>query len=346
MPVRGFGCRAEHKGEVPVTVDFPQLDEMRALHARLAEWLPVTPVMRCAGLELALGGGTEVYGKLEFLQATGTFKARGALSVLLGLSAGQLARGVTAVSAGNHAIATAFAAREMGTSAKVVMTKSASPVRMQACRELGAELVLADDVHAAFSIAESIRDREKRYLVHPFEGPAIAAGTGTIGLELCDQIHNFDAVVVPIGGGGLCAGISCALQQLRPDCEIFGVEPTGADSMSRSLAAGVPMSIEKVNTIADSLGAPYALPYSFAICAALVNDVVMVDDDELKDAMRLLFEKMRIAVEPACAASTAALLGPLADRLRGRRVVLIFCGSNIDWPHFAKYAMPVRDRVA
>lgn len=329
-----------------MTGDYPRIDELRALHARLAKWLPVTPVMRLVALENALGGSTEVYGKLEFLQATGTFKARGALSVLLGLSPRQLKAGVTAVSAGNHAIATAFAARELGTTAKVVMTRSASPVRMRACCDLGAELVLADDVHLAFSIAESIRDREHRYFVHPFEGPEIAAGTGTIGLELCDQIDNFDAVVVPVGGGGLCAGISCAVKQLRPDCEIFGVEPAGADSMSRSLAAAAPMAIESVRTIADSLGAPYALPYSFAICAAFVSGVVLVDDDALQVAMHRLFNELKIAVEPACAASTAALLGPLADRLRGRRVVLVFCGSNIDWPGFARLAKLTATDVA
>ncbi len=314
------------------------MDELRALQARLVQWLVKTPMMRCVGLEKKLQGSTEVYAKLEFLQETGTFKPRGALSVLLSLSSEQLAPGVTAVSAGNHAIATAFAARKLGTTAKVVMPSNASPARIQACRDLGAELVLADNVHSAFALAEAIRDREGRFLVHPFEGPQTAAGTATIGLEICDQLEQFDAVIVPVGGGGLCAGIAGVVTQLRPGCEVYGVEPTGADSMYRSFLASAPVRLDKVTTIADSLGAPYALPYSFSLCKASVKEIVLVTDEQLQSAMRSLFRELRIAVEPACAASTAALFGPLADRLRGRRVVLIFCGSNIDWPTYAQQA--------
>ncbi len=314
------------------------LDEIRTLQGQLAQWLVKTPVIRCSSLEKVLGGSTEIYAKLEFLQETGTFKPRGALSVMLGLGPDQLARGVTAVSAGNHAIATAFAAGKLGTSAKVVMAKYASPARIQACRDLGAELVLADDVHSAFAMAEAIRDDEGRFLVHPFEGPKTAAGTATIGLELCDQIQQFDAVIIPVGGGGLCAGIAGALAQLRPECEIFGVEPTGADSMYRSFLATAPVRLDKVTTIADSLGAPYALPYSYSLCKASVKEIVLVTDQAIQRAMGSLYRELRIAVEPACAASTAALLGPLADRLRGRRVVLILCGSNIDWATYARQA--------
>jgi threonine dehydratase len=321
-----------------MTSGLAPLDEIRALHARLAQWLVKTPVMRCVGLEKMLRGSTEVYAKLEFLQETGTFKPRGALSVLLSLSTEQLARGVTAVSAGNHAIATAFAARKLGTTAKVVMAKYASPARIQVCRDLGAELVLADDLHSAFALAETIRDSEGRFLVHPFEGPRTAAGTATLGLELCDQLAQFDALIIPVGGGGLCAGIAGVVAQLRPACEIFGVEPTGADSMYRSFLASAPVRLDKVQTIADSLGAPYALPYSYSLCKASVKEIVLVTDEELQHAMGSLFRELRIAVEPACAASTAALLGPLADTLRGRRVVLILCGSNIDWTTYARQA--------
>ncbi|HSD69000.1 MAG TPA: threonine/serine dehydratase [Woeseiaceae bacterium] len=321
-----------------MTAGFLPLDAIGALRTRLATWLVETPVMRCPNLEKRVRGSTEIYAKLEFLQQTGSFKPRGALSVLLGLDADQLARGVTAVSAGNHAIATAFAARKLGTSATVVMPRHASAIRIRACRELGAKLVLADDVHSAFAEAEAIRDKEGRYLVHPFEGPGTVAGTGTIGLELCDQLEQFDTVIVPVGGGGLCAGISAVVKQLRPDCRIYGVEPTGADSMHRSFKASAPVRLEKVNTIADSLGAPYALPYSYALCKAFVEDIVLVTDQELRRAMGTLFRELRIAVEPACAASTAALLGPLSGRQLGRRVVLILCGSNIDWSTYARDA--------
>ncbi len=314
----------------------PHIDEIIALREQLTTKITATPVVRCPSIESALGDGTEVQAKLEFLQRTGTFKARGALATLMGLDAAQLESGVTAVSAGNHAIATSFAAQAMGTTAKVVMIRSANPARIASCQAYGAEVVLADDVHSAFELAESIQEAEGRYLVHPFEGRAVALGTGTLGLEICEQAGEFDALIVPIGGGGLIAGIANAVKQLRPDCEIIGVEPTGADTMHRSREAGSPQAIDKVRTIADSLGAPYAMPYSFALTEANVDRLVLVDDDMLRRCMGFLFQSMKIAVEPACAATTAALLGPLREDLALKKVVLVMCGSNIDWDTFEK----------
>jgi threonine dehydratase len=316
----------------------PNIDEIRALRDRLTAKTLRTPVVRCAAIENILGEGTEVFAKLEFLQRTGTFKARGALATLQSLSADEHKNGVTAVSAGNHAIATAFAAQATGTTAKVVMTRSANPFRVAACQSYGAEIVLADDVHQAFELAHEIRDKEGRFFVHPFEGVSVALGTGTVGLEICEQIDAFDAIVIPVGGGGLIGGISNAVKQLRPDVEVIGVEPEGADSMHRSFASGKPESIEKVMTIADSLGAPFAMPYSFALARQNVDRLAMVDDLQIRKAMGLLFGSMSIAVEPACATSTAALLGPLRESLRDKRVVLLMCGSNIDWATFSQQA--------
>jgi threonine dehydratase len=320
-------------------VTAPDIDAIRALREALTEATIRTPILRCAALEALLGGGTRVFAKLEFLQRTGTFKARGALATLRSLGPKELEAGVTAVSAGNHAIATAFAAQEMRTTAKVVMIAAANPLRVEACKSYGAEVVLADDVHAAFQVAERIRQDEGRYFVHPFEGPGVALGTGTLGLEICEQVEQFDALVVPIGGGGLIGGVSNAVKQLRPDCEIIGVEPYGADTMHRSRAAGEPCAIDKVTTIADSLGAPFALPYSFALTERNVDRLVLVNDEQLRRTMGFLFRAMKFAVEPACAASTAALLWPLRDSLRGKSVVLIMCGSNIDWDTFERQAL-------
>jgi threonine dehydratase len=316
----------------------PKIDAVRVLHERLQEWLIRTPVLRCRSLENYVGEVVEIHAKLEFLQRTGTFKPRGALSVMLGLDSQQKEAGVTAVSAGNHAIATAFAARAVGTSAKVVMIMNANPLRVERCRDFGAEVVLADDVHSAFDVAEEIQNKEGRFFVHPFEGSDVVLGTATVGLEICEQVPDLDAVIVPIGGGGLCAGISSAVKQLKPRCEVIGVEPVGADSMSRSFASGKPESIEKVATIADSLGAPFALPISYELCRENVDELVLVSDDELKETMGLLFRELKIAVEPACAASTAALLGPLSGRFSGKKVVTVMCGSNIDWQTFARHA--------
>ena len=316
----------------------PTLDEISELRERLVNDIYVTPVLRCPAIEARLDNRTEVWGKLEFLQRTGTFKARGALSNLIRLDKAQLAAGVTAVSAGNHAIATAFAASALGSTAKVVMLGSANPLRIEVCKSYGAEVTIVDDVHDAFEVAKRIEREEGRFFVHPFEGPAVATGTGTLGAEICEQVDPFDTVIVPIGGGGLMAGISNAVKLMRPDTRVIGVEPEGANSMHLSFDAGEPRSIDKVRTIADSLGAPYAMEYSYELCRRNVDELTAVSDDELRQCMGLLFTAMKMAVEPACAATTAALLGPLRDRLVGQRVVLVFCGSNIDWATFAAQA--------
>ncbi len=315
----------------------PGIDQIRVLSRTLGQWLLRTPVLQCAALEDA--SGARVYAKLEFLQRTSTFKPRGALAVLLQLDDVERRAGVTAVSAGNHAIATAFAARELGVSAKVVMLKTASPLRVERCRHYGAEVVLADDVHSAFAMAEDIQQREGRYFVHPFEGPFTSLGTATLGLEICEQLPDFDAVLVPIGGGGLCSGVAAAVKQLRPAARVIGIEPEGADTMHRSFDSGRPERIEQVNTIADSLGAPFALPYSFAVCRQYVDELVKVSDLQLRRAMGRLFRDMHMAVEPACASTTAALLGPLRGRFEGKTVVLVMCGSNIDWRTWESQAL-------
>jgi threonine dehydratase len=317
----------------------PSLGDVRAARERLAGRVVVTPVRRWEddGLAAALGADAAVWLKEELFQRTGSFKPRGALTVMMDLLPEALARGVVAVSAGNHAMATAYAARALGTTAKVVMPRTASPFRIEKSRLLGAEVHLVDDVHQAFDRARQIMEAEQRTFVHPFEGPLTALGTATLGLELMEQVEGLDAVIVPIGGGGLCAGVAAAVKQMRPRCLVFGVEPQGADSMHRSFAAGSPQPIEAVRTIADSLGAPHAAPYSFGLCRRYVDELVLVSDDQLRAAMALLFSSAKLAVEPAGAASTAALLGPLCERLRGRAVGLIVCGANIDVPAYARH---------
>jgi threonine dehydratase len=314
------------------------LDEICGAARRLAGRLTITPVHRLGGPEVATSFGlkTEVLLKLELFQETGTFKARGAVLNVLALTPEQRERGVTAISAGNHAIAVAYAAAAVGASAKVVMIASANSLRIALCQAYGAELVFAQDAHAGFALVESIVQNEGRTLIHPFEGRTTALGSATLGLELCEQAPTLDAVIIPVGGGGLCAGVASAVKLCVPHCEVFGVEPDGADSMHRSFAAGEPRSIERVATIADSLGAPYALPFTYELCRRNVDALVRVSDDELRGAMRFLLRNAKLAVEPAGAAATAALLGPLRDRLQGKRVGVIVCGSNIDASSYAR----------
>ena len=317
---------------------YPTIDEIARARARLGDLVIETPAhhWRGAEIEALTGPGTEVFLKLELFQYTGTFKPRGALTNLLSLSAEQLKKGVTAVSAGNHAIATAYAAKVMGSTAKVAMIRTASKIRIERCREYGAEVILTDTIHQAFDEVTRIQEEEGRFFVHPFDGPITTLGTATAGWEFARQVEGLDAMIIPIGGGGLCAGFSCALRQMQPQVRIIGVEPVGAQTMSLSFAQGSPVEADKLETIADSLAPPYALEYSYKMCRAFVDEIVLITDDEMRRAMRLMFEGIKLAVEPAGAAALAALTGCLKDQLAGQRVGVLVCGTNIAFADFCK----------
>ena len=320
----------------------PTLEAIRANRARLGDLVVTTPVRLLVddALSDAVGTSTRVWLKEELFQRTGSFKPRGALSVMLDLDAEALRRGVTGVSAGNHAISLAYSARRLGTTAKVVMPKNANAFRVQVCRELGASIELVENVHEAFARVREIEANEGRTFVHPFEGPKTALGTASVGMEFIDQVRDakesLDAVIVAAGGGGLTGGVACAVKQMSPATAVYVVEPEGADSLNRSFKAGSPQSIEAVRTIADSLGAPRCEPYSYALNRQFVDEIVLVNDDQIRAAMRLLFRAAKLAVEPAGAAALAALMYPLRARLEGKTVGLVVCGANIDPETYAR----------
>ncbi|MGH3430718.1 MAG: threonine/serine dehydratase [Mycobacteriales bacterium] len=315
------------------------LGEIRQTAGAIQEYVVRTPVCAWPGAAIVSGSGRliEPVLKLELFQRTGTFKLRGALANMLRLSPEERRRGVTTVSAGNHAIAVSYAASVLGISAKVVMLSSASRIRVTAASAHGAEVLTAESGPAGFELVNRIAHQEGRILIHPFEGRYTALGTATVGLEFAEQAPGLDALVVAIGGGGLAAGVASAFKWLQPECRIYGVEPVGADTMHRSFAAGAPQRIEHVSTIADSLAPPMALPFSFELCRAHVDELVRVDDDQICRAMALLFREMKLAVEPAGAAAMAAAVEPLSDRLQGKRVGVVLCGSNIDVESFSSY---------
>ena len=312
--------------------DWPELSDIRATQARLAPHLVRTPTVPWSSPTLArlLGDDAKLFLKLELFQVTGTFKARGALNWALSLTPEQRARGITAVSAGNHAIAAAFAAKAVGAPAKIVVLKTANPLRLAMARDLGAEIRIAENGPEGFAIADRLVKEEGLTFIHPFDGPNVARGTGTLGAEVADDIPDLDAVVVAIGGGGLGSGMARAVKLLQPNCKVYGVEPVGAPSMRRSFDQGAPVKLDRIDTIADSLAPPMALPYGFELARAHIDDIVLVDDDAMCAAMALLQAEAKLAVEPAAAAATAAAMGPLRERLAGKRVCLIICGANID----------------
>lgn len=308
------------------------LEAIRARHAALSDAILRTPTIPLASPRLAEATGATLWAKLECLQNTGTFKARGALS---NIRASAAPGGITAVSAGNHAIAAAWAAKVTGVSAKVVMQNTANPYRVALARAYGAEVVLCDPGAPSFAEAERLRDEEGRLFIHPFEGENVALGTGGLGLELIEDAGPLDAVIVACGGGGLLSGVAAAVRQISPETKVFGVEPEGADSMSRSLAAGAPVTLQKTETIADSLAPPMALPMGFALVREYVERIVTVSDDQIRAGQVVALEEAKLALEPAAGAVFAALLGPLRDRVAGARVGLVVCGANIDADSFA-----------
>ena len=241
---------------------------------------------------------------------------------------------MTAISAGNHAVAVAWAAHVVGASAHVVIISPANPARVEQARAWGAHVEMADSADAGFQRVLNIESEEGRTLVHPFEGRSIAIGTGALAVEWLEQVPKLDALVIPVGGGGLIAGMAAAAKQVNPEVAIYGAEPAGADSMFQSLARNAPATPSRVDSFADSLRAPNARDYSFALVSRYMDELAQVSDDEIRDAMRLILGDLKMMVEPACATATAAALGPLRERLEGRRVGVLLCGSNMDMATF------------
>jgi threonine dehydratase len=314
----------------------PDLRDIEAARMRLAGKVHRTPMLTSRTLGERLGA--ETYLKAELFQKTGSFKARGALNNIALLSDDERARGVITFSSGNHAAATAWAARAAGVSATVVMMETASPVKVAACRGYGADVVL----HGATAMEtlkemERLRDVRGLTYVHPFDSPRTLAGTGTIGLEVLEDVPDVDTVVVGIGGGGLIGGVAAAIGQAKPAARVIGVEPTGADAMTRSLAAGEVVHLDRVDTIADGLAPPFVGALPLAVVQRYVEQVIVLTDDEIKEGMRFLIERCKLVVEPAGAAATAAVLCGKLSLRPGEKVATIVSGGNIDIPTLKRY---------
>jgi threonine dehydratase len=267
--------------------------------------------------------GAQVHLKAELFQRTGSFKPRGVLNKLASLDPERKARGVCTWSAGNAAQAVAYGAALEGAPCRVFMWRTANPDKVAATRGYGAEVDLdADGAAEAYERIVAFAEETGSTFIHPFDDPALHAGHGTIGLEIEEDIPGVDVVVVPIGGGGLIAGIASAI-----GCRVIGVEPEGAASMTAALRAGEPVPI-RPKSIADGLATPFVGTGSLAICAERVERVVLVTDEEIEDAFRFLYTRAKLACEPAGAASTAALMAGKVPLERGDRVVAVVSGGN------------------
>ena len=303
-------------------------DDIAAALRRIRPHVHETPVVTSTRLGNR-AGGVHLMLKCESMQRTGSFKARGALNAMMQLTHAEKAKGVVTVSAGNHAMGLAWAAGLVGSNAIAVMPEGASPAKIEATEGYGGKVEVAPgEKKNAFTRAQQIA-AEGRVMVHPFEDPRVAAGQGTVALELMAQCKDLDVVVVPIGGGGLISGVAAAIKSERPNVRIIGVEPTGAPTMRTSLNAGSPQQIQ-VNTVADGLAAPMVGAINLDAVKQHVEDVVLVSDEEILAAMRDLLGIAKLVVEPAAAAGVAALLTGKIRVDRGSRVAAIISGGNVD----------------
>ena len=311
-----------------MSVTFP---DIQAAAKRIAGQVIQSPCPR--SIPLSEATGLNVYCKLEYLQRTGSFKERGARNALLSLPAKQKKHGVIAASAGNHALGLSYHGQLLRIPVTVVMPRFAPLMKVANCRRLGATVVLhgSDLAEARLRADEIAAEKNLRY-INGYDDPAIIAGQGTLGLEIAAQVPDVEAVIVPIGGAGLVAGLALALKTLKPRVRIIGVEPERAASFTAAQADGRPVPVEVQPTLADGLAVPQVGKHAFAIARRLVDKTLLVGEHALALAILRLLELEKAVVEGAGAAPLAACLAGLVPELKGKNVVLPLCGGNIDTP--------------
>ncbi len=310
------------------------LDDVKAAAARIEGHVHRTPVLTSRTLNSLVGA--EVFVKCENFQRIGAFKFRGAYNVAAALAPEQLARGIAAYSSGNHAQAVALAARELGATAVILMPEDAPASKVAAVRGYGAEVVTYDRyTEDRVVLGEALAADRGLALIPPYEHPHVIAGQGTTGLELLEQAGALDAIVAPVGGGGLMAGLATAATGISPGIRMIGVEPAAGDDHQQSLRAGERVRIPVPRTIADGLASDTPGELTFSINRRLVEQVVTVTDEQILDAMRFLFDRMKLVVEPSGAVPIAALLSG-AFVPDGGRIGAVISGGNIDVARFVQ----------
>ncbi len=276
--------------------------------------------------------GAEVFLKLECYQPTGAFKIRGAFNIILDNLEEARRTGIVTASSGNHGLSLAYAAKSLGVKCTVVITKNANPDKVKMIRQYDAHVVEGGETSDAIvSQARELAASKGLFFVHPFDDPAIIAGQGTVGLELIEDVLNLDSVLVPVGGGGLISGVASVVREMAPECRIIGVEPTGVPSLYESLKKGELVTIKEPKSIADGLIGQTIGKLNFEILEQSVKDVILVSDQDMKDAVKSLLFDSHLLVEPSGAAPVAALLSGAYKPRQGERAALIISGGNISY---------------
>ncbi|HEV3310477.1 MAG TPA: threonine/serine dehydratase [Chloroflexota bacterium] len=310
------------------------VEEIGTARERAAQHVFRTPLLRSR--ELSEQTGSQVWLKAENLQHTGAFKVRGAINAVLSLTPDERWAGAITVSAGNHGMALSFAGRVSGVHVTVVMPDTAVKAKVAAVERYGGKVILTNGTRLMETM-ENVQRVGGQTFIHPFDRPEVIAGQGTVGLEIAEDMPDVQAVIVPVGGGGLISGVATAMKSLVPSALVIGVEPEGSTAVSRSLAAGEPVRLEAFATVADGLNAPWAGPNSLSIIQRLVDRVVTVSDNEIVAALARIARHANLIVEPAGAAAVAALLSGRLPELIGKRVVAILSGGNVDGDRLAHF---------
>ncbi|MXY19882.1 MAG: pyridoxal-phosphate dependent enzyme [Dehalococcoidia bacterium] len=308
------------------------LDDMRAAADVIAPNVHRTPIT--SSKYLGDITGSSLYLKLEMFQKTGSFKPRGVLNKMASLTDEEKGRGVVSLSAGNHAQALAYAATMAGAPSVIVMPEGAVRAKVEATRGYGGEVILTDQ--DLLKTALEVQRERGMTLVHPFDDLHTIAGTGTLGLELIEDIPQVDVVICGIGGGGLISGVAAALKLQNRGIRVIGVEPGGAPGMTLALEKGEPVHMTTLDTVADGLAAPFVGQHNLDHVRAFVDDVITVQDSQIVEGMRLLLERTKVLSEPAGAASLAALLSGQTGLRGGESVICVLSGGNVDGARLAE----------
>jgi threonine dehydratase len=319
-----------HAGEEPHTPAWTDvtLQDVFDAQVRIMPHLHRTPMLYSRTLSEMTG--TNLGLKAEVFQKTGSFKTRGAVNAALQLTPERRERGLVTMSAGNHGQGLAYAGSMVGARTVVFMPKTAVPTKVEAIRGYGAEPMFSENMEGVFDAMEAYRIEHGLTFVSPFSDPAIIAGQGVVGLEILEDMPDVENVIVPIGGGGLISGISLAIKSQRPDVRVVGVEPVGANIVRQSLDAGRPMAASRIDTVADGLAAPFAGELSQAVIERYVDDVILVPDEEIVNALKLILTRLKVLVEPAGAAALAGLLSRRTGAAKGSNTVVVMSGGNVD----------------
>ena len=306
-------------------------EKVNLIYKKIKPYINYTPVINSTD-SINKYFSTNLFFKCEFLQKSGSFKARGAINNIISQDKNKIKNGITAVSAGNHAIASSFVANIFNLRNKIFLYESANKFRIQTCKNYGANIFFTNPKQA-FIDANNAK-KQGYYFIHPFDGPLTLQGSATLGLEIVNYFNSInekiDNLIISVGGGGLISGVSSYVKEFYPKVKVIGVEPENANGLSQSFKVNKPLDNINVKSIADSLSAPLHMQYSFDVAKEVIDEMVTITDQQMVEFMIFAYNKFRLMLEPACVAGLAAIKYKIKTNLKNKNTVLILCGSNID----------------